>query len=248
MRRSAARQEQIMQSNYVRKTLLSTAVALAAAGIAAPLVAAEPGGEAPVPVSVINKAVLEETLVSARKVVESMQDVSVSMTAFSGTSLDNLNIRDVRELEGMVPNLVIDSVSVSPAGASIYIRGVGTQEVERSFDPAVGVVIDGVPLSFVNGSMRNTFDFQSIEILRGPQGTLFGRNTTGGVMNVTRTRPTGELGVKFEGTAGTDELVDYKTVVNFPLGEMFAGKLGYARQTGGGMLDNVTTGEDVGDA
>jgi len=195
------------------------------------------------------KRQLEEVYVSARKTVDNMQDVSISVTAFSGATLDNLAIRDVREIEGLVPNLVIDSVSVAPAGASLYIRGVGTQEVERSFDPAVGVVVDGVPLSFVNGSMANTFDFESLEVLRGPQGTLFGRNTTGGVINITRSRPTGEFGARVEGTYGTDDLGDVKAVVNFPIVEdVLAGKVAYARQTGGGQRKNTTIGEDVGDA
>ncbi|MCR9103876.1 MAG: TonB-dependent receptor [Gammaproteobacteria bacterium] len=198
--------------------------------------------------SMATGAELEEVIVSARKMDESMQDVSVAVSAFSGEQIDKMIMRDVREIEGMVPNLVIDSVAVSPAGASIYIRGVGTQEVERSFDPAVGVVIDGVPLSFVNGSMRNAFDFQSIEVLRGPQGTLFGRNTTGGVINITRTLPTGELGARYELTTGTDDLLDAKAVVNFPLGDMFAGKLGFAVQQDGSDRSNVITGEEVGNA
>ena len=192
--------------------------------------------------------VLEEVVVTARKVEESMQDVSVAVTAFTGEAVDNLMIRDVRELEGLVPNVVIDAVSVAPSGASLYIRGVGTQEVERSFDPAVGVVIDGVPLSFVNGSMRNTFDFQSIEILRGPQGTLFGRNTTGGVINITRSRPTGELGLKYEVRGGSDSLLDTKAVFNFPLGETLAGKLSFASQKDGSARRNSTIGRDVGNA
>jgi len=191
---------------------------------------------------------LEEVVVTARKVEESMQDVSIAVTAFTGDEIDALMIRDVREMEGLVPNVVIDAVSVAPAGASLYIRGVGTQEVERSFDPAVGVVIDGVPLSFVNGSMRNTFDFETFEVLRGPQGTLFGRNTTGGVVNITRTRPTGELGARYEVRGGSDDLFDAKAVVNFPLGEMFAGKLGFAMQQDGSPRRNGLLDKDVGNA
>lgn len=192
---------------------------------------------------------LEEIIVSARKTFESMQDVPVAVSAFSGESIDALVMRDIREMEGFVPNLVIDAVSVSPAGASLYLRGVGTQEVERSFDPAVGVVIDGVPLSFVNGSMANTFDFASFEVLRGPQGTLFGRNTTGGVINITRTKPTGEVGLKYEVTLGDHDRKDLKTVLNFPIVEgQLAGKLGFATQQGGGQRKNLLLDEDVGNA
>jgi iron complex outermembrane receptor protein len=219
------------------KSLSRAIITLAIAGMSATLTPTVSAAE----------AVLEEVIVTARKMEESMQDVSVAVTAFSGTQIDHLIMRDIGEIEGLVPNLVIDSLgSVAPSSASIYIRGVGTQEVERSFDPAVGVVIDGVPLSYANGSMANTFDFQSLEILRGPQGTLFGRNTTGGVINITRTVPTGELGLRYEGTAGTDDLVDYKAVFNFPLGEMFAGKLGYAAQKDGVDRDNVFLDRNVG--
>jgi len=204
---------------------------------------------APVAYSQDVAGALEEVIVTARKVFESLQDVPVAVTAFSGETIDSYVMRDIREMEGFIPNVVIDSVSVSPAGASLYIRGVGTQEVERSFDPAVGVVIDGVPLSFVNGSMANTFDFASFEVLRGPQGTLFGRNTTGGVINVTRTKPTGELGFRYEATLGNDDRVDLKGVLNFPIVEgKLAGKLGFASQKDGGLRRNTLLGERVGDA
>ena len=194
-------------------------------------------------------AVLEEIIVTARKTFEPMQSVPIAVSAFSGETIDNLVMRDIREMEGFIPNLVIDSVSVSPAGASIYLRGVGTQEVERSFDPAVGVVVDGVPLSFVNGSMSNTFDFSSFEVLRGPQGTLFGRNTTGGVINIARTTPSGELGLKYELTAGNDDRTDVKAVLNFPIiADKLAGKLGYSQQKDGGLRENVLLDERVGDA
>ena len=224
---------------FPRKTLATVITAGLTASLAGPVVAQNTSQRI---------ATLEEIVVTARKTEESMQDVSIAVSAFSGDMLDTLMIRDVREMEGYVPNLVIDAVSVAPAGASVYIRGVGTQEVERSFDPAVGVVIDGVPLSFVNGSMRNTFDFSTVEILRGPQGTLFGRNTTGGVINITRTRPTGEFGMRYEVRGGSDDLFDAKAVVNFPLGEMFAGKLGFATQQDGSPRSNSTINDDVGNA
>lgn len=229
-----------MKRDTSRYTPSRIAVGLALAGLALTT--------SPVTFAQGKTAVLEEVLVTARKRDESMQDVSIAVSAFSGAQIDALIMRDVREMEGLVPNLVIDAVSVAPAGASLYIRGVGTQEVERSFDPAVGVVVDGVPLSFVNGSMKNTFDFAAIEVLRGPQGTLFGRNTTGGVINITRTRPTGELGLKYEIIAGTDDRIDLKAVANFPLGETLSAKLGYASQKDGGQRSQLVAGGDAGDA
>ncbi len=201
------------------------------------------------PLAMAQEAALEEVIVTARKTLESMQSVPVAVTAFSGENIDSMVMRDIRELEGLVPNMVFDAVSVAPAGASIYIRGVGTQDVERSFDPAVGVVVDGVPQSFVNGSMANTFDFASIEVLRGPQGTLFGRNTTGGVVSINRTAPSGELGLKYEVVLGNNDREDIRAVFNFPLGsDKLAGKLGYAQQDGGGLRYNTLQDEQVGDA
>ena len=192
---------------------------------------------------------LEEVIVTARKRPELLQDVPVAVTVFTGEALDSLVLRDLREVEGYVPNVVIDSVSVAPGAASLYIRGVGTQEVEKSFDPAVGVVVDGVALSFVNGSMANTFDIAAMEILRGPQGTLFGRNTTGGVINITHTRPTGELGLRYEATVGTDDRNDLDGVLNFPIiQDQLAGKLAFASQNDGGQFKNTLTDDQVGDA
>jgi iron complex outermembrane receptor protein len=213
--------------------------ALAAAGLSMTL---SPGALAQ------QDAVLEEIVITARKVMESLQDVPISVSAFSGESLEALVLRDIREMEGLIPNIVIDSVSVAPGAASLYIRGVGTQEVERSFDPAVGFVIDGVSLSYVNGSMANTFDIELMEVLRGPQGTLFGRNTTGGVINVRHSTPTGELGLKYELVAGSDDRADARAVVNFPIiKDKLAGKLGFATMQDGGQMENKLTGDQVGD-
>ncbi|MEM0954915.1 MAG: TonB-dependent receptor [Pseudomonadota bacterium] len=220
-----------------KRAPLTLAMATTFATALTPVAFAQEGGQ------------LEEIVVTARKQVESGQDVPVAISAFSGQTIDNLIMRDIRQLEGFIPNVVIDTVSVAPGGASLYFRGVGTQEVERSFDPAVGVVVDGVPLSFVNGSLINTFDFGTLEVLRGPQGNLFGRNTTGGVINIQRTRPTGELGVKYEATVGNEDRLDAKAVVNFPIVEgKLAGKIGAFTQQDGGLQENVFRGGDrVGD-
>ncbi|MEP5765716.1 MAG: TonB-dependent receptor [Halieaceae bacterium] len=226
----------VVRPRFIRSPLV-TAVALAGLSAAVtPLAMAQ------------QDPILEEIVVTARKVAESLQDVPIAVSAFSGDKIESLVMRDIREMEGFIPNVVIDAVSVAPGAASLYVRGVGTQEVERSFDPAVGFVVDGVSLSYVNGSMANTFDIDVMEVLRGPQGTLFGRNTTGGVINVRHSTPTGELGLKYELVAGSDDRADARAVLNFPIIEdKLAGKLGFATMQDGGQVDNKVTGDQVGD-
>ncbi|NCF20182.1 MAG: TonB-dependent receptor plug domain-containing protein, partial [Haliea sp.] len=130
---------------------------------------------------------LEEIIVTARKRSENLMDVSQSVSALSHGEIEASFARDIRDLEGMSPNLVIDRIGAGPGVSSISIRGVTHQDVEKSFDPAVGVMLDGVFLGTNTGQELQVFDMERIEILRGPQGTLFGRNTIGGLINVERT-------------------------------------------------------------
>ncbi|MGE4431917.1 MAG: TonB-dependent receptor [Sphingobium sp.] len=132
---------------------------------------------------------LSEIVVTAQKRSENLQDVPLSVSAFSAADLAKQNQRDIQDLAGRVPSLTISPSPSGPGAANISLRGISFQDIEKSFEPGVGVVMDGVYLSTSTGQMLQSFDFQQIEVLRGPQGTLFGKNTTGGALNVTRTRP-----------------------------------------------------------
>jgi len=188
-------------------------------------------------------AQLDEIVVTARKREEAIQNVPVAVTAFDTRFFDDYNTRDLNDLEGFIPNVVIDTVSATPGGASFYIRGIGTQEVEKSFDPAVGLIIDGVYLANSTGTLINTFDFEQVEVLRGPQGTLFGKNTTGGVINVRRSRPTGEFGLKYEMTFGSFGRHDFKAIVNAPVVEdVLSAKVSYSNLNDNGHLENLAVG------
>jgi iron complex outermembrane recepter protein len=125
-------------------------------------------------------------------------------------------VKDIRDFAGRVPSLVVDSISAGPRGAGISLRGISFEDIEKSFDPAVGVVVDGVFIGTNTGQLLDVFDLESIEVLRGPQGTLFGRNTIAGVINIKRARPTGEFGVK--GSIGYAEFNTWRgrAVVNLP--------------------------------
>ena len=191
---------------------------------------------------------LEEIFVTARKREENIQDVGIAMSALSQTEVERSFARDIKDLAGMSPNLVIDDTAQGPGGvAAIYIRGVGVADVEKSFDPAVGVVIDGVFIGSNTGGILKSLDVSRIEVLRGPQGTLFGRNTIGGVINVERSKPTGELGGKIRASYGDYDTTNVEGILNFPVTDKLAAKLSAASlQQKEGYYESVVTGDDVG--
>jgi iron complex outermembrane receptor protein len=192
-----------------------------------------------------NRLMLEEVIVTARKRDESLQEVPVSVTALTA-ELTKPSIRTLRDIEGYSPNVTIDNSGAGPGAAAISIRGVSYQEVDKSLDPSVGVIVDGVYLGTNVGQILNNFDIAQIEVLRGPQGTLFGKNTTGGVINVVRNKPTGEFGGELKAAFGSWDLQDYKGFVNFPIFEgTLAGKVYATDVSDKGWLKNTTINENT---
>jgi len=190
---------------------------------------------------------VEDIIVRARLRSEDIQSIPVAVTAISPSRLANLAAPNVQDLEGITPNLVIDSTNVAPGAASIAIRGISFEDVEKSFDPAVGVLIDGVYLGTNTGALLDFFDFESVEVLRGPQGTLFGRNTTGGVINVRRTQPTMDWGLRGEVTLGRYGREEYRVVGNAPLiPDVLGVKAFFLDSNLDGFLRNVTRNERAG--
>ena len=191
---------------------------------------------------------LEEIVVTARKRKENLQDVGFAVSALSQTEIESTFARDIRDLALMAPNLIIDDTSQGPGGnAALYIRGIGVADVEKNFDPAVGVVIDGVFIGANSGALLRSIDLTSVEVLRGPQGTLFGRNTIGGLINLERSRPTGEFGMKARAGYGDYDTFYIDGIVNFGLGEMLSAKLSFAKNDQReGYFKNTNTGDDNG--
>ncbi len=187
---------------------------------------------------------LEEVVVNARQRTETVQTTPVAVTAISPTVLQNAAAPTIQDLAGRAPNLVLDPVNAGPSAAAIAIRGISFEDIEKSFDPAVGVLIDGVYLGTNTGQLTDAFDVQSIEVLRGPQGTLFGRNTTGGVISLRRTRPTGQWGVNIDTIQGDYGRNDYHLVVNLPEIANVSTKLFYSRRISDGYVENVTLNRD----
>lgn len=191
---------------------------------------------------------LEEIVVTAQKRAENLQEVPIAVSAFSAAMLETQYQRDIGDLTGRVPSLMISPSPSGPGAANVSLRGIFFQEIEKSFEPGVGVVLDGVYLSTSTGQLLQSFDFEQIEVLRGPQGTLFGKNTTGGALNVTRTRPdpAGGFKGKVRGTVGSFGRTDLEAVVSIPLiADRLAVKIGAFSLNDSGSWKNITLDEKV---
>jgi iron complex outermembrane receptor protein len=186
---------------------------------------------------------LDEIVVTARKRTESLQEVPVAVSALSAGQLERGAVQTVLDIAKHIPNVELHAVTHSGAALGASIRGVGFDDLEKTFEPTVGVSVDGVFMASNSGAVVDFFDIESVEVLRGPQGTLFGRNTIAGVINIKRTAPTGEWGGKVEGTYASHDRVDLKGLVNIPLGENGGLKLNYRNLQQDSHLFNVTNNE-----
>ncbi len=161
---------------------------------------------------------LSEITVTARKREERLQDVPEAITAISAATIDREQIRDVRGFADITPNLVINPVTLQANGAAVYIRGFGVQDIDRTYAPAVSIVLDGVVQgSSTSQQLLNAFNLEQVEVLRGPQGTLFGPNSIGGVILLNRPKPKMEFGGDISGTFGTFGQHDFKGSINVPI-------------------------------
>ena len=151
-------------------------------------------------------ALLEEIVTTARKRsdAEAVQDVPVAVTAFGADQLEALFVKKIEDLSYIMPNVQLESVGTFPGVQNFSIRGQGINSSIPSVDPTVGVFVDGIYLGTTYGVVIDTFDLESVEVLRGPQGLLFGRNVTGGAVVLRNARPDGEYSARFR-VGATDE-------------------------------------------
>ena len=145
----------------------------------------------------VSSVLLEQITVTARKREEPIQNVPLSVTHFSSEEIDALKVRDLESLAVAMPNVALDDIGTVGGIANFSIRGLGINSSIPSVDPTVGVFVDGVYFGATNGALFDTFDIESIEVLRGPQGTLFGRNVTGGAILVNTKKPGDTLETAF---------------------------------------------------
>lgn len=209
---------------------------------------AEPARSAP-PAGVAGGAVLEEVVVTARKREESLMDAPVAVSAFSGEALDLKGVTDIERLDEFTPNLVLNRSPTNSGvtSAAVYIRGVGQNDYVPVIDPGVGIYVDGVYLGRTVGAVLDLIDVERVEILRGPQGTLFGRNTIGGAITLTTRKPDGEFGGKVDVKFGTDDLFHVRGTVNVPLTDTLFTRFSVASFNQDGYVTRASDGLDLGD-
>ena len=130
-----------------------------------------------------------DIIVVARKREERLVDVPIAVTALSANDLARAQATDLAGVQGTVPNVNLVQGRASSSNANIFIRGIGQPDALQTFDPAVGIYVDGVYMSRIQGALFNLFDVDHIEVLRGPQGTLYGKNTIGGAVNIVSRKP-----------------------------------------------------------
>lgn len=180
--------------------------ALAAGCVSAPLLAQE--AEAPVDR-------LEDIVVFAERKARGseLQSVPMAISAVDSRLLEASHSIDLRDVGRIVPNVQLDGVGTFPGFANFFMRGIGVSTSVRSIDPAINIVQDGMVIGYQAGAILDTFDLELVEVLRGPQGVLFGRNASGGVVSVRSKRPTGAFGGEAALTVGNSNMLEFRGAV-----------------------------------
>lgn len=186
---------------------------------------------------------VEDIIVTATKREERLIDVPVAVTAVGGEQLENSGVTDIRELTGLAPSVQFQTPG-GGADSSIRVRGIGTTSTNPGLESAVGVVIDGVARARTGVALSELGDLERIEVLRGPQGTLFGRNTSAGLINVvTRTPDTSAFGVRAEATYGNYNDIRVAGSINIPLSDNAALRVEGSKETRDGFYPDANSDE-----
>ena len=191
---------------------------------------------------------LEEITVTARKREESLQEVPIAVTAISGKVLEDMGAADISELQGLAPNLSIYSGRNQSTTLTAFVRGIGQADPLWGVDPGVGLYIDDVYVARPQGALLDVFDVARVEVLRGPQGTLYGKNTIGGAIKYVSKPLTDELEASVRATVGehgTQELIG--RIGGALIEGQLRAKLAVASLQRDGYGKNLFTGRDVSD-
>jgi len=221
----------------IHALVASTAIAVTGFGLATAAKAAADNGSAQV----------TEVIVTAQKREQKVQDVPLAITAFNSQTIKNASVLNLTDLDGKIPNVTLEAVATFPNASSFSIRGLGFGDVESTFEPTVGVELNGVYLARNVGATQDLFDVNSIEVLRGPQGTLDGANTIGGVVAITTKKPTGRFGGEMEVTAGDRGRVEVRAALEAPLiKDVLSARISVLDLNYDGFLHNIYNDKPMG--
>jgi len=226
--------------SLIRTTVTRCLLAAAGATAVAPLALAQQPEQQPE-----RTGGLEEIIVTAQKRVESAQDVPIALSVFDAGTLQRANITRIEEIVMRTPNFTMMRVNVGEP--QFYIRGVGSNSDSAAGDPTVGVFQDEIYIGRISGAAFDVFDMERVEVLRGPQGTLFGRNTSGGAINFIPKRPDQDFYVGAELGFGNYGSQLGRVVLNGGLTDTIAGRLSVSHRSHDGYSENITTGDDLDD-
>jgi len=220
----------------LQRRLLKTTLALAIATVTASLHAEGTTGSS-------RATALEEVTVTAQKREESLQQAPLAVSAFSADFLENMGIDNTADIAIHTPNVGVAESLAGNATPIFSVRGISTVDASNfALDSALGLYVDGVAVGRSSGALFDMVDVERIEVLRGPQGTLYGRNTTGGAINLIAAKPTGELGFKQTLSLGNRGLFNSKTTINTPKINGFSSRLSYMSSEQDGPVGNNYSG------
>jgi iron complex outermembrane receptor protein len=189
----------------------------------------------------------ESVTVTARRREENPQDVPISISVLSGEALRELDVRDLRGIANATPNMEFSYAGNASGGgnfAQVFIRGVGQPDFIITKDPGVGIYVDGVYLARAPGAVLELLDVDRVEVLRGPQGTLFGKNTIGGAVQVVTRRPTGQFGGEAQVALGSYDRVDLNASLDFPIAPgLLAGRVAALSRSQDGFYQRLAYSE-----
>ncbi|MCL4790589.1 MAG: TonB-dependent receptor [Gammaproteobacteria bacterium] len=190
---------------------------------------------------------LQEVVVTARRVEENLQETPVAVSAFTEQMLEDRSVTNVGDVSNYTPNLFATSGPTGGNDGFFYIRGVGQYDLNPAVDPGVGTYLDGVYLGRIMGSSFDSMDIARIEVMRGPQGTLYGRNTMGGAINVVTQDPGDVFGAKVKVTGGSRDRLDAQFSVDVPMSDQFGMKITGLTRNQDGWGKRASDGESFAD-
>ncbi|WP_041523206.1 TonB-dependent receptor [Gilvimarinus agarilyticus] len=221
------------RQRHLSKNILLSSLIVGAGVTASPLYAAQ--------------SVIEEVLVTAQKREQDLQDVSVAVSAFSGDAIEKMGFEEGLDITQQVPNMNFFAIFGEASSPSVSLRGISLVNFSDSWESPVSIYVDDVYRGNPAGSAIQLFDLQRVEVLRGPQGTLYGRNTTGGLVHYVSRKPTEELDAAASVSYGSYDETVVEGMISGPLTDGIRGRVALKKTDNEGWQTNTVTGEKLND-